>query len=129
MTKLPQKYISRKEEITLQFMDQVNLHLDNILQGKADTMYEIKDIAAIMCIHPVHLSTTIKLQTGNSPCFYFENRIMEESRKLLKDSTMPIAGIAALLTFDPSNFTKFFKRFEGCTPSQYRTQLSPGTQD
>jgi AraC-like DNA-binding protein len=31
-----------------------------------------------------------------------------------------VADIAASLTYDPSNFTKFFKRFAGLTPKQYR---------
>lgn len=123
MTKLPLKYSSRKEEITLEFIDQVNRHIDSILEGQSDTMYEIKHIAAIMCIHPVHLSNTIKMETGKSPCYFFEKRIMDESKRLLADSKMSIAQIAALLTFDPSNFTKFFKRFENKTPSEYRNQL------
>jgi AraC-like DNA-binding protein len=30
--------------------------------------------------------------------------------------------IARHLTFDPSNFTKFFKHFEGITPKKFREQ-------
>jgi AraC-like DNA-binding protein len=33
---------------------------------------------------------------------------------------MPIAQIAARLTYDPSNFTKFFKAFTGTTPKKFR---------
>jgi AraC-like DNA-binding protein len=47
---------------------------------------------------------------------------MNAARQLLRDTARPVADIAANLTFDPSNFTKFFKRFEGCTPKQYREQ-------
>lgn len=87
-------------------------------------MYHIRDFAALMFIHPVHLSNTIKLHTGYAPCYFFENRVMEEARKMLQDPGLSIASIAGKLTFDNSNFTKFFKRFEGVTPSQYRQQLS-----
>lgn len=123
MTKLPLKYSTRKEEITLQFLDLLHGHIDSILEGTSETMYEIKDIASIMCIHPVHLSSTIKLETGKSPCYFFEKRIMDESKRLLANPDTTIAAIATLLTFDPSNFTKFFKRFENMTPSEYRNRM------
>ena len=35
-----------------------------------------------------------------------------------------VAAIAATLTYDPANFTKFFKRFSNAsTPKQYREQV------
>jgi AraC-like DNA-binding protein len=42
---------------------------------------------------------------------------------MLREDRFTIAEIAGLLTFDTSNFTKFFKRFEGITPSAYRHRL------
>jgi len=79
--------------------------------------------AAILFIHPVHLSNTIKLTTGHSPCYFFEDKLMKEARKMLREEPFTIAEIAERLTFDTSNFTKFFKRFEGVTPSAYRQQV------
>jgi len=40
----------------------------------------------------------------------------------LCDTDQPVAAIAATLTYDEANFTKFIKRFGGCLPRQYRTQ-------
>jgi AraC-like DNA-binding protein len=48
---------------------------------------------------------------------------MDIAKNMLKDTSISIAAIAAQLTFDPSNFTKFFKRFEGVTPKQYREEI------
>ena len=120
---LPKKILSRQTEITRDFLVEVDKHLADILSGKADKMYHIKDFAAILYIHPVHLSNTIKLTTGYSPCYFFESKLMEESRRLLQEGQLTIAEIAERLTFDTSNFTKFFKRFEGVTPSAYRQQV------
>jgi len=120
---LPKKILSRQAEITRDFLVEVDKHLADILSGKADKMYHIKDFAAILYIHPVHLSNTIKLTTGNSPVNFFEDKLMEESRKMLREGSRTIAEIAERLTFDTSNFTKFFKRFEGVTPSVYRQQV------
>ncbi|MBO9728796.1 MAG: helix-turn-helix transcriptional regulator [Chitinophaga sp.] len=122
MPALPKKYQSRKAEITASFIEAVNQHIDQILDGSVDRMYHIKDIAGLLFIHPVHLSNTIKLHTNHAPCYFFEMRLMEEARKMLQNPQLTITDIAARLTFDNSNFTKFFKRFEGVTPSQYRQQ-------
>lgn len=119
---LPKKILSRKAEITRDFLVEVDKHLADILSGKADKMYHIKDFAAILYIHPVHLSNTIKLTTGYSPCYFFEDKLMAASRDMLREGQYSIAEIAERLTFDTSNFTKFFKRFEGITPSAYRQQ-------
>lgn len=119
---LPKKILSRQAEITREYLVEVDKHLADILSGKADKMYHIKDFAAILFIHPVHLSNTLKLTTGHSPCYFFEDKLMEEARKMLRDGSFTIAEIAGRLTFDTSNFTKFFKRFEGITPSAYRQQ-------
>lgn len=122
-TKIPQKILSRQHEITSDFLKEVDKHLADIIEGRALDMYEIRDIADIMHIHPTHLSNTIKLTTGKSPCSFFEARIMDIAKFMLRETNTPVAQIAAKLTFDPSNFTKFFKRFEGITPKQYREEV------
>ncbi|SHJ60750.1 AraC-type DNA-binding protein [Hymenobacter daecheongensis DSM 21074] len=121
-TPIPKKILARQHEITADFLRLVSEHLADIVAGRATEMLEIRDFADQLHIHPTHLSNTLKLTTGHSPCYFFEARIMEVAREQLRDSTQPVAAIAAGLTFDPSNFTKFFKRFAGCTPKQYREQ-------
>jgi AraC family transcriptional regulator of adaptative response / methylphosphotriester-DNA alkyltransferase methyltransferase len=34
-----------------------------------------------------------------------------------------VANVAFILTYNAANLTKFFKRFGGCTPKQYREQV------
>ncbi len=123
VAKIPQKLLSRQYEITADFLKEIDKHLDDIMTNKVTDMMEIRDIADNMHIHPTHLSNTIKLTTGKAPCFFFEEKIMDIAKNMLKDTSIPIANIAAQLTFDPSNFTKFFKRFEGITPKQYREEI------
>jgi AraC family transcriptional regulator of adaptative response / methylphosphotriester-DNA alkyltransferase methyltransferase len=118
--KLPHKIAARQHEITADFMAVIDRHLADLLEGHVTDMYEIRDIADELHIHPTHLSNTIKLTTGKSPCYFFENKIMAIARTMLHDNRRTIADIAITLTFDPSNFTKFFKRFQGVTPRQYR---------
>ncbi|RWY51024.1 helix-turn-helix domain-containing protein [Mucilaginibacter gilvus] len=119
---IPKKILARGDEITADFLKEIDKHLDDIVQEKTVDMFEIRDFAEILHIHPTHLTNTVKLTTGKPPCFFFEKRIMDIAKGMLEENT-PIKQIAYKLTFDPSNFTKFFKRFEGVTPKEYKKQV------
>ncbi len=121
--KLPQKIAARQHEITADFLNVLDRHLADVVAGRVTDMYEIRDVADEMHIHPTHLSNTIKLTTGKAPCYFFEEKIMIIARTMLRDPHRSIADIAINLTYDPSNFTKFFKRFQGVTPKQYREEI------
>ena len=130
---LPKKIFARQREITADFLTEVDKHLLDIIEGRTDTMLEIRDFAQIMHIHPTHLTNTVKQATGNSPCYFFEDKILSIAKTMLEKNDRSINAIATLLTYDPSNFTKFFKKFAGQTPKQYRDafllgQLSKKTE-
>lgn len=120
---IPKKILARQHEITADFLIAVDKHLGDIMENRVMDMMEIRDFADDLHIHPTHLSNTIKLTTGKAPCYFFEEKIMNIAKKMLQNTSIPIAEIASQLTFDPSNFTKFFKRFEGITPKQYREEM------
>lgn len=124
MAKMAEVYVSRQAEILARFKQVLDSHLDDFLAGRIDKMYELKEIAAILCLHPGHLSQVIKLETGHHACHFYEQRILLEAKKLLTATALPIGIIAHQLDYDVSNFTKFFKRFTGTTPSLYRKSIS-----
>ncbi|GAB3636220.1 hypothetical protein GCM10027422_18100 [Hymenobacter arcticus] len=121
----PKGAITRGAEIVAQFKQVLDGHLDDFLAGRTEKMYELKEIAAILCVHPGHLSKVLKLETGHHACHFYEERILLEAKKLLATTTLPIGEIARKLDYDVSNFTKFFKRFAGLTPSSYRKSIGP----
>lgn len=123
MTKTPDIYISRKAEIVTRFKDVLESHMNDFMAGRVDKMFDLKQMAELISLHPVHLSKVIKLETGHHACYFYEQRILLEAKKLLADKTLPIGAIARMMDYDVSNFTKFFKRFVGVTPSVYRKQL------
>lgn len=110
----------RHKEIFNDFLVELDKHLADIDAGTAPKMYHIKDFADILNIHPTHLSNTIKELTGKPPCDFFEEKILVLAKTKLLETNLPIGQIANDLTYDPSNFTKFFKHFEGMTPKQFR---------
>jgi len=113
----------RQREIVADYLMAVDKHLEDILANRVMDMYEIRDFADDMHIDARHLSNTIKLVTGQSPCYFYEEKIMDIARKQLRETNAPVSEIAVRLTYDPSNFVKFFKRFEGTTPKKYREKM------
>jgi len=120
---IPKKILARQHEITSDFLKALDQHLQDIVHNKVMDMMEIRDFADLQHIHPTHLTNTVKLTTGKTPCDFFEEKLLVIAKGMLQNNNMAIAEIASKLTFDPSNFTKFFKRFEGVTPKQYREQV------
>lgn len=110
----------RKREIVKQYIAELDKHVEALKKGETDEVLEVREFAQIMHLHPVHLSNTIKEVTGRSSCDLFEERLVNISKELLLTTDMSIAQIAARLTYDPSNFTKFFKAFTGTTPKKFR---------
>jgi len=111
---------SRKIEIANQFLFELEKHLTELKTGKAEKSLELNEIAERLFIVPNHMSDTISEVLGKSPCDIYETRLVEISKEMLEISNKSINEIARTLDYDPSNFTKFFKRFTGITPSQYR---------
>lgn len=120
MTAIPKKILTRQKEITADFLKIVDENLVDVLSGRSEEIYEIRDVAELLHIHPRHLSNTIKLVTGHSPCSFVENKILDIVKFHLEENQLSIGEIAKMLTYDPSNFTKFFKKYIGVTPKEYR---------
>lgn len=110
----------RKKEIVRRFLAEPDVHVADLKNGRADRAYEIRDLARILHVHPVHLGNTVREVTGKSTCFHFEERLVAVSKELLLTTTMTISDIARQLTYDPSNFTKFFRHFTGVNPKDFR---------
>ena len=121
--KIPKKILLRQDEITAAFIKLLETHINDIDNRKVDRMLEINEFASMLFIHPTHLSNTIKLTTGKAPCDLFEEKLMVIAKRMLNDPKKSITDIAFNLAFDPSNFTKWFKRFEGTTPTQFRENI------
>ncbi len=63
-TILPGQVFARQQEITSLFLQEIDKHLLDIVAGRTDEMFEIRDLAQILHVHPTHLSNTIKQATG-----------------------------------------------------------------
>jgi AraC family transcriptional regulator of adaptative response / methylphosphotriester-DNA alkyltransferase methyltransferase len=118
---LPQQQLARKDEITAEFLKMVDEHMNGLVNQNVLQRMSTKDFAGKLFIAPRHLTNTIKLTTGKSPCDIMEERIMTEAQKMLLETNLSVADIGYRFSYkDPTNFTKFFKGMAGITPLQYR---------
>lgn len=90
-----------------------------------DKMYvdtkNVSDYAEQLNITPNYLTTTVKKLTGKSAKEVIQDRLLVESKNLLKFSGLDIAEIAYRLNFqEPTHFTRFFKKLSGTTPNKFR---------
>jgi AraC family transcriptional activator of pobA len=80
-----------------------------------------KDYAGMLYITPNHLNAVCKDILGMQAGEVIRNRAMLEAKRLLTNPQLTISEIAFELNFnDNSYFTKFFKKFEGITPEEFR---------
>ena len=72
-------------------------------------------------LNPQYISQLFKSKIGVNFLTYFTNIRMEQAKKLLLTTSLPIAEVSEQSGYaDYQVFTKVFKKSEGVTPSQYR---------
>lgn len=113
---------NRKKEIYQQYIVELDKYIEQLKNGETNEVMEVREFAQLLHIHPSHLSNTVKEVTGRSTCSLYEERLVNVSKELLLTTNLPIGQIAEQLTYDPSNFTKFFKHYTGITPKKFREQ-------
>ena len=102
----------------------VDDHLQHLMCGDTEMRMSTKHFADLLFIAPRHLTNTVKSVLGKSPCDVMEERIKQESQKLLSSSDLSIAEISYKFGYqDTTNFIKFYKGMTGMTPLQYRKSL------
>jgi len=80
-----------------------------------------KDYAQRLSIHINHLNRALKEVTGKTTTEHITERLIQESKILLKNSNWSIAEIAYCLGFEyPEYFNNLFKKQTGITPNSFR---------
>jgi YesN/AraC family two-component response regulator len=111
---------SRQEIVAFEFEELVATHRTD--------MKSLGDYANALNISTVYLSECIKKTTGRTAKQIMVDYQIIKAQAMLNTSDTPIYNIAHELGFDEvTNFTKFFKKYTGQTPSQFRK--SPVSND
>lgn len=84
----------------------------------------IQEYSALLHISSKTLTTITKSIAHKSPSQLIAERIILEAKRLLKFTTLQISEIAFQLGFeDASYFVKYFKRYIGSSPRDYRASI------
>ncbi|MFH6943514.1 helix-turn-helix domain-containing protein [Flavobacterium aquidurense] len=111
--KATENHLTRAQLITQRF--------ENLVDKMFVDTKSVGDYAQKLNITPNYLTTSVKKLTGKSAKDLIQERLLVESKSLLKFSDLDIAEIAYKLNFqEPTHFTRFFKKLSGTTPNKFR---------
>ncbi|MDY8138359.1 AraC family transcriptional regulator [Aquimarina sp. 2201CG5-10] len=83
--------------------------------------HTVKEYADLLHKSPKTLSNIFSKAGSKSPLLYIKERILLEARRLLLYTEKPIKQIAYELGYDDiQSFSRFFKKLQGVSPSEYK---------
>ncbi|MBO9729466.1 MAG: helix-turn-helix transcriptional regulator [Chitinophaga sp.] len=97
-------------------------HIADVVSGHVADFMEINQIASELFLSHKHLTDIIQQETGHHPCHFYDVKIIEKAKQMLLTTDKSVADIATTLTYDPSNFSKFFKKMVGQTPGEFQKE-------
>lgn len=78
-----------------------------------------------LCLSPNYFSDLLKKETGSTALRFIHDKAMEIAKTELVSTDSTVNEIAYNLGFQyPQHFTRLFKKEVGCTPNEYRAQVS-----
>lgn len=110
------------EERMQNLLAYIHEHLDEALGN---------DVLAAQChMHPTHFIRYFRGRTGQTPARYVTERRMEAAKRLLEETTLPVAVVMEKTGFnEPSHFARLFRKQFALTPTEYRRQFLMSEQD
>ncbi len=108
------------------FSKPVSLCLDYIYHHLHQQI-PVRALSEITGLSAGYLSTVFKAEMGLPISEYIVRKRMEAARNMLRYSDYTYAEISSILVFSSqSHFIRVFKKYEGCTPKQYRNRSRSG---
>lgn len=112
----PQEPSSRAARLARQFHVTVETHVNE--------MRTLEEYAKALSVTSNHLNDVVREQTGRSAGDIIRQRKLLEAKRLLSHSDMTVSEIGYELAFrDPSYFSRYFRRYAGRTPAEFRAEI------
>lgn len=87
--------------------------------------FTIQDIADHVALSETYLCSLFKKQRAGTVKEYISSLRVEKAKELLLDKELKLYEVADRTGFADANyFTTFFKKYVGCTPSEYRERMA-----
>lgn len=84
-----------------------------------------KEYAELLYVTPNHLNALCQDLVGKTAGELIRDRVLLEAKRLLTNAGLSVTEIAYELNFtDNSYFNRFFKKYVGCTPEEFRKSFT-----
>jgi AraC family transcriptional activator of pobA len=92
-----------------------------LIEQHYKTLRRPSEYAELLFVTPNHLNALCQDLLGRPAGEVIRDRVLLEAKRLLTNAAMTATEIAYELNFqDNSYFTRFFKKYEGITPDEFR---------
>lgn len=93
----------------------------NLVEANFKEKKTVQEYADLMYVSKKTVNSITRKAVDLSAKQFIINRIILETKRYLSYGDLTVNEISEMMGFDePSNLTKFFKRYEGLTPSEFR---------
>lgn len=118
--------VNASQRITTLFMELLERQFPIDEDHRQMRFRSASDFAGQLNVHVNHLNRAVKETTGKTTTDLISERLLQESKILLKHSNWNIAEIAFSLEFKEStHFSNFFKKNTKISPTQFRKGSAP----
>lgn len=103
---------------------QITSQFRMLANEKVKENLKVADFAKMMNISPNHLNKSVKKSSSKSASKILDEIKLIEVKYLLYQSTLSVSEISYEMGYlDPSYFTRFFKKRENITPTEFREMI------
>jgi two-component system response regulator YesN len=100
-------------------------HIKEYIRDHYDRDLTLDDISDQVFLNPIYISRLFKKETGENFSDYLIRVRMENAVKLLQEPHYRVYEVGNKVGYHSTKyFYRIFKRFYGCTPTEYRKTLS-----
>ncbi|MCY1550228.1 HTH-type transcriptional activator RhaR [compost metagenome] len=94
-----------------------------LVEERFPQWHQVADYASHLGYTEKSLARAVTASMGITAKAFIAARIVLEAKRLLVHTDLAVSTIGDRLGFDePTNFSKFFKREEACTPAEFRRE-------
>ena len=100
--------------------------VDRLINERLGERLAIRDLGAAVGLSAFHFCRIFRNATGKSPHQYLVAKRIEEARRILVTTDLPLVSVARHVGFrTQAHFTKVFRALAGSTPGAYRRNAQP----
>lgn len=116
-------YCRRPVRTTVTHREQLTDSFFSLLHAHFYVHRDAAFYAGQLCITPKHLAKVLRQTTGNVPTHWISDFTIRELKSLLCSTSFTVTQLADQLNFPDSSFlARYFRRYTGMSPQEYRLQ-------